>query len=149
MVSHEKLLKDLNKTSLPDHFKRWFNCYLHGRQSKVNFRNQTSSSRNIHTGVPQGAVTSPVLFNFYLSNLPATLENIKLIQYADDITVYACVRDLTELAGSINTYVKSLTNFLTERELLVSPEKSTVTLFTPNPAEAQAHPEIYVQEKCV
>ena len=53
MVSHEKLLKDLNNTSLPDHLKRWFNCYLHGQQSKVNFRNQTSTSRNIHTGVPQ------------------------------------------------------------------------------------------------
>ena len=112
-ISHEKLLKDLNNTTLPDHLKRWFNCYLHGRQSKVNLRNKTSSSRNIHTGVPQGAVTSPVIFNFYLSRLPVTPENIKLIQYADDISVYACGRDLTALANIIND--------LTKRKLIVSP----------------------------
>ena len=70
MVSHDKLLKDLNQTTLPPELKRWFNTYLHGRQSRVNFRNETSSARNVRTGVPQGAVTSPVLFNFYLTKLP-------------------------------------------------------------------------------
>ena len=60
MVNHEKLIKDLNQTTLPEATKRWFSCYLHGRQSRVSFRNTTSSARNVRTGVPQGAVTSPI-----------------------------------------------------------------------------------------
>ena len=64
IVSHEKLLKDLEKTTLPDPLKRWFNCYLQGKQSRVKFRG------NCKTGVPQGAVSSPILFYFYMSALP-------------------------------------------------------------------------------
>ena len=65
MVSHDKLMKDLNNSTLPPEIKRWFGCYLHGRQSKVLFRNELSTSHNVRAGVPQGEVTSPVLFNFY------------------------------------------------------------------------------------
>ena len=52
MVSHEKLLSDLNKTTLPEYLKRWFATYLLFRQSKVTFRNATSTTRNVRTGVP-------------------------------------------------------------------------------------------------
>ena len=63
--------------------------------------------------------------------------------------MHACGGDLTALAKCINEYVKSLTNLLMERELIVSQEKSTVTLFTPDSGEAQVHPVIYVQEQRV
>ena len=94
MVSHEKLLSDLNKTTLPEYLKRWFATYLLGRQSKVTFRNATSTTRNVRTGVPQGAVTSPLLFNFYLSKLPLPPQGVKIIQYADDVSVYTSGHDL-------------------------------------------------------
>ena len=54
MVNHDKLIKDLNESSLPSFVKRWLSCYLRGRQSTVNFRNKTSTSRNVRIGVPQG-----------------------------------------------------------------------------------------------
>ena len=44
---------------------------LHGRQSKFSFRNATSSTCDLKTGVLQGEVTSLVLFNFYITLLPA------------------------------------------------------------------------------
>ena len=39
----------------------------------------------------------------------------------------------------------SSNDILEERELMVSPDKSTVTLFTPATAEAKIHPEVKVQ----
>ena len=149
MVNTDKLLKDLGTTTLPPEIKRWFNCYLHGRQSKVNFRNQTSTSRNVRTGVPQGAVTSPILFNFYLNQLPTPPAGVFLVQYADDISVYSSGTSLQELSSLINAYTKDLVSFLKERELLVSAAKSTVTLFTPNTHEANIHPEIFVENERV
>ena len=149
MVSHEKLLKDLNQTSLPDHLKRWFNSYIHGRQSRVNFRNQTSKSRNVRTGVPQGAVSSPILFNFYLHMLPTPPDGIKIVQYADDISVYASGTNLDLLCNSINIYIKKVVDFLSERNLIVSPEKSTVTLFTPDTKEANIHPQVKIDNQLV
>ena len=145
MVNHNKLLNGINSTNLPDFIKRWLNCYLRGRQSKVKFRNTTSKSRNVKTGVPQGAVTSPILFNFYLNCIPAPPAGIKLVQYADDISVYASGTSIDALASLITKYTKELTDFLTEMDLIVSAEKSTVTLFTPDTHEAHIHPTVHVQ----
>ena len=116
---------------------------------RVNFRGKHSSSRNVRTGVPQGAVTSPILFNFYLNAIPAPPDGIKLVQYADDISVFATGTVLHNMASLINSYSEKLTDFLSERDLIVSPEKSTVTLFTPDTKEANLQPNVYVQGKKV
>jgi hypothetical protein len=149
MVNHAKLLKDLNRSSLPPHIKRWMNCYLHGRQSKVSFRDKTSTTRNVKTGVPQGAVTSPILFNFYLCNLPLPPNGIRIIQYADDISIYCFGPRINPLCDKINKYITQVTNYLEERELLISPEKSTVTLFSPDPAEFKVKPDIKIKNKSI
>ena len=149
MVNHDKLLKDLEDTNLPPCLKRWFCCYLKGRQSTVNFRNQTSKHRNIRAGVPQGAVTSPILFNFYLRNLPKPPDNIQVVQYADDISIYATGKLIQSLANAINEYIPKVLEFLEERELQVSPTKSTVTLFTPDTKEYKEKPEIKMKEVIV
>ena len=149
MVSHEKLLKDLNNTTLPGYIKRWMKSYLHGRQSRVNFRNVTSTAKNVRRGVPQGAVTSPILFNFYLSQLPPIPTDVKLIQYADDISIYIKGTNVTTLSKTVNSFLNTLTEFLDERELIVSPEKSTVTWFTPATAEANIQPVVFIKNKPV
>ena len=149
MVSHETLLNDLANSPLPDHLKRWFNCYLHGRKSKVSFRGATSSARNCRAGVPQGAVSSPILFNFYLSSIPAPPPGIEIVQYADDISIYISGTNIEAMSEKVNHYVPTLTAFLEERNLQVSAEKSTVTLFTPATAEAKTEPAIKVQNKPV
>ena len=115
MVSHEKLMTDINNSDLPEGIKRWYNCYIHGRQSRVNFRNTTSSTRNVRTGVPQGAVTSPILFNFYLRDLPPPPRGIQVIQYADDISIYIKGTNITQLTTEINKYMNTLAEFLEER----------------------------------
>ncbi len=149
MVNHDKLLKDLDETNLPPSLKRWFCCYLKGRQSQVNFRNQTSKHRNIRSGVPQGAVTSPILFNFYLRHLPKPPSNIQVVQYADDISIYATGKPFQSLADAINKYIPKVLEFLEERELQVSPTKSTVTLFTPDTKEYKEQPEIKMKDVTV
>ena len=149
MVNHDKLLKDLDQTHLPSCLKRWFCCYLKGRQSRVNFRNQLSKHKNNRSGVPQGAVTSPILFNFYLRHLPKPPKNIQIVQYADDISIYATGKPIAGLADAISQYIPEVLAFLEERELQVSPTKSTVTLFTPDTKEFKEHPEIKMKDTIV
>ena len=131
MVNLNKLLKDLdNPPPPPPKTKRWFNCYLHGRQSKVLFRNKLSTSRNVRAGVPQGAMTSPILFNFYLAKLLTPPAGMKIIQYADDMSLIYTAVNIQKAVDAINSYIPTLFDFLRERELKFSAEKSTVTLFT-------------------
>ena len=149
MVNHDKLINGLNETSLPGHIKRWLNCYLRGRQSCVQFRNKKSSSRNVRTGVPQGAVLSPLLFSFYLAKIPLPPKGIEIVQYADDISIYASGTNIDALTSQINVYLETLLNFLEERELLVSPEKSTVTLFSPDTKDYKIHPQVFLRNQLV
>ena len=149
MVSHDKLIKDLDQSDLPPSLIRWFSTYLRGRQSTVSFRNELSSCRNVRAGVPQGAVTSPILFNFYLRNLPTPPDNVQVVQYADDISIYATGKPISGLTNAINYYIPSVIEFLEERELQVSPSKSTVTLFTPDTREAKIHPQVKMDRNIV
>ena len=149
MVSHEKLLRDLDGTTLPEATKRWLSSYLHGRQSRVNFRNTTSSATNVRTGVPQGAVTSPILFNIYLNKIPNPPAKVNLIKYADDISVYISGTDIKAMSAILTEYAKSLVSFLNGRDLIVSAEKSTVTLFTPDTNEYEIVPIVKIDNQSV
>ena len=50
------------------------------------------------------------------------------------------------MSRTINKYVDEVTNFLEERSLILSPEKSTVTLFTPDSHEAKTRPPVKIKE---
>ena len=110
----------------------------------MHFRNSTSKFKNVRTGVPQGAVTSPVLFNFYLSNLPIPPKGVYVIQYADDISIYTSGTDIKAMTEKINSYAKESADYLKERKLILSAEKSTVTLFTPDTKEFNIHPHVFI-----
>ena len=51
------------------------------------YKNHTSSQRHFKTGVPQGGVLSPTLFNIYTADIPSPRAPVQVMTYADDITI--------------------------------------------------------------
>ena len=95
------------------------------------------------TGGVQGGVLPPALFNYYLADFPTPPPNIKLIKYADDITIFTSGPVVADLINGLNKYLSQVLNYINYEKLTVSTTKHTVTLFTPDTHEHHLH----LQEK--
>ena len=51
------------------------------------YRNHTSSQRQYKTGVPQGGVLSPTLFNICTADKPPPRAPVQVMAYPDDFTI--------------------------------------------------------------
>ena len=78
----------------------------------------------------------PTLFSFYIADMPRPTEPVKRICYA---TVW-------ELEHRVNTYLTAMSRSLWENSLLISAPKSSVTLFTRDPAQANTRPKIKIAD---
>ena len=59
-------------------------------------------------------------------------------------TPYQQGHPLPNICTLINNYASLLIDFLAERNLVVSPEKSTVTLFSPDNQQINFHHEVFI-----
>ena len=107
---------------------------------------QSCKIRKVNTGVPQGSKLSSSLFRFYIADMPRPTEPVKRVCYADDLTVWATGVKIPDLAYSINSYLEEITAYLKDNSLLISAQKSSVTLFSPDPHQAKTHPKIFIED---
>ena len=62
--------------------------------------------------------------------MPRPPDNIKVVTYADDITLITSGPVKEELASRMNKYLEELCSWLESRNLILSLDKSTTTLFS-------------------
>ena len=64
------LIKNLLQTNIPGTIINFIANYIKGRKTYTTYRNHTSSQRQFKTGVTQGGVLSPTLFNIHTADIP-------------------------------------------------------------------------------
>ena len=67
--------------------------YLSNRKQYVMFNNKNSEFTEIRTGVPQGSILGPLLFNIYINDSFKVSNKLNFIMYTDDTTIYFDLED--------------------------------------------------------
>ena len=101
----EGLIYKLIQLGIRGNLLNWIYSYLQDRKFKVRIDGETSDEFPLNTGVQQGAVLSPLLFNIMLSDLPV-MEEVELLVYADDITIVSTGKETRNVKKLIENYLK-------------------------------------------
>ena len=90
VVPHTKLFSVLHCYGIEGRVVHWIKNLLYSRTQQTLVDGRLSESCNVLSGVPQGSVIGPLLFNVYLNNLLQKLEilpDVKFFAFADDIKI--------------------------------------------------------------
>ena len=97
-VSHSLLLQKLAAAGVNGSLFQWFNDYLTNRSQKVLIKGATSSSLPVLSGVPQGSILGPLLFLWYINDLPDELSSSTLaFLFADDTKLVRIIHSESDM----------------------------------------------------
>ncbi|XP_075556524.1 uncharacterized protein LOC142588571 [Dermacentor variabilis] len=93
-LPHTTIMDALDALGVCGRMRSYVAAFLGGRTMRVRVRGAFSRPRAVGTGVPQGSVLSPFLFNLALARIPDYIpqfptHEVRIAMYADDIALFA------------------------------------------------------------
>ena len=85
-VPHDLLLAKLAAYGIDDTLILYIHSYLLNRKQCVCINNTLSEFNKVISGVPQGSIVGPILFNCFFNDFYYFIENAKVHNFADDNT---------------------------------------------------------------
>ena len=148
-IDHNILLTKICNSNLEPNTVRWLTNYLRGRTSSCQYLTSISRRRIVRSGVPQGAVLSPTLYNYFVADCPTPAK--VNASYADDVTIAECHPDSTlnaaHLSAQLNEAIAPIVEWSHQNKLTIAPNKSSVTLFTPWNKQFNTKPQVLVNNQ--
>ncbi|CAM5096139.1 unnamed protein product [Natator depressus] len=104
--------------------ERWIRNWLKGRLQWVLLKGELSGWREVTSGVPQGSVLGPILFNLFITDL-GTKSGSVLIKFADD-TKLGGIANLLKDGDIIQDDLDDLENWINSNRMKFISEKCKV-----------------------
>ena len=119
------LIRKLLQTNIRGTIIKLIANYIKGRKAYTAYINHTSSQRQFKTGVPQGGVLSPTLFNIYTTNIPPPRTPVQVMAYADDIPITSTHASTSATKKYIQPYLHKVFVWTKQNNLTLNPDKTT------------------------
>ena len=118
-LQHNRLVNLLKEKGFNQGFLLWLRSYLTGRSQRVSVNNRLGQLIPLRSGVPQGSVLGPYLFAIFIASLDVDADGIRLVKYADDLTL---IESLTSQNLDLNTFEK-IKKWTGENKMQLNPKK--------------------------
>ena len=102
-LPHDLLLAKLEAYGFDIHTLRLFQSYLSKRKQFVNIHGFMSDILEILSGVPQGSILGPILFNIFINDLLYHIKSTNTHNYADDNVLSAAADNVAGVIKSLET----------------------------------------------
>ena len=107
-ICHDLLVAKLHAYGLSLPALKMIQDYLLNRKQRTKIGSSYSTWENIISGVPQGSILGPLLFNIFLCNLFLEHENSCYANYADDTTPYIAANITVEVLEKLTHITQRL-----------------------------------------
>jgi hypothetical protein len=139
-VSHPKLIHKLKSFGVSGDLLLLISDFLSDRSQATHVGHDTSSTRDINSGVIQGSCLGPLLFLTFINDLPQIFDPSLTVKiFADDLKVYLCVQSLVDeflLQNALN----KLQKWADQWQLTISIHKCSVLHIIPSRSESTKKP---------
>jgi hypothetical protein len=133
-VSHTRLIDIMNGSyHITGKALDWFTSYLSERTFKVRIGDTLSGRRELRTGVPQGSVLGPLLFNIFSSGLATVFDEMEVsaYYYADDTQFFiefdpACHQSEMKARDQLDRIFSKLTSWMLLNHLKLNTDKTVI-----------------------
>jgi retron-type reverse transcriptase len=139
VINHKILLTKLEDYGFRGVVNKRLQSYLTGRRQCVEVKykgnkgiildNVKSDLKQIHSGVPQGSISGPVLFLLYINDLTRHILDAEVVLFADDTNILIQAEDENGIQLKINRTMNTLYNWFYTNGLVINTEKPVAMSF--------------------
>ena len=122
-VLHDLLIAKLATYSVDENLLMYVYSYLANRKQCIRMNNIHSSFQNFISGVPQGSILGPTLFNCFFHDFVYFIDKASVHNFADDNSLSAFESNIKNLKLILQSENKTAISWFQSNKVIVNPGK--------------------------